>query len=55
MLRPCPQCGNPSMLQKDREAECQFCGFKQCEECNDSYREVQDNKGDLVETQYGSR
>jgi len=39
----CPQCGNPRMIPKDREYHCDYCNYKVCEECNDSFREIQDN------------
>ena len=54
-MKICPQCGNPGMIQKDREAECQFCGFKQCEECSDSFREIQDNNEQFQGDNNGSR
>jgi hypothetical protein len=51
----CPQCGN-TMIPKDREMQCSYCNYTICEECNDNYREIQDNNDNtLQEDSNGSR
>lgn len=34
MQKICPQCGN-TMIRKDREYYCDYCGYTICEECSE--------------------